>query len=346
MNPMPSRRRTIALAVAATAVVATACGAPERDTTLVVHSPLPGEAVNAAIEIFERDFERVDVRVVEATAEETVAALRSGEAIDVWWGAPGVEMEVAADDGLLQMYAPPWLRQPGIGLVDPEGRWQVAMISPFVVAFNRENVPLAEAPADWSDLFHQQWTGEVALVDPDQSPEMAHFVSAMIVDGLRSSGGDFHVGFEWLGRLEASVGTYVSDAETAIRMLGDGGALLTVLPRYVVEEARHGDAPWIHYRLPEGGTPMLEIGVAVGANAAQVDLARTFVDLVGTIEVGTAVRRVNRWMPAYGNVATDQLPPDFEIDMQWRPLQPAPDTIARFRDEWVERFGLEVRGRS
>ena len=38
------------------------------------------------------------------------------------------------------------------------------------------------------------------------------------------------------------------------------------------------------------------------------------------------------------------LPDDFEIDMPWRPFPLAPDTIARERDGWMDRWDLEVRG--
>ncbi len=283
--------------------------------------------------------------MVRAEFGETLAALRAGtERIDVWWGAPGTAMEDAADEGLLQPYGPGWLRQPGVGQPDPEGRWQVSQISPFVIAFNRERVPLAEAPTDWIDLFHHGWAEDVVLLDPTRSPEMAHFMSAMIVEALRDDD-DLDRGFDWLARLDGAASEYVAEPGEAIRRLAGGQASLAVLPRHAAEAARHDDAPWIYYRIAESGAPMLSRGVAVAAGSAETELARVFVDLTGTVEVGTVARLHTRWMPGHGDVDMSRLPDDFEIDMQWTPHPLGPDTIARERDGWIERWELEVRGR-
>lgn len=333
------------VAISGVLILVAGCSDPGRDRTLVVHSSLPSEVVAHAEEVFESDFPTVDVRVVEATPEETLEALRSGTGpIDVWWGAPGITMERAADEGLLRAYRPTWVGLPGVGQPDAEGRWQVSQISPFVIAFNREQVPLAEAPTDWIDLFHHGWAEEVVLVDPALSPAMAEFASAMLVEALRDDD-DVMRGFDWLGRLDRATSDYVTDAAQVIRRLGTGEDLLTILPRHVVEEGRHGTAPWLYYRLPESGTPMLSRGIAVAAEAAEPDLARTFVDLTGTVDVATVARLHTRWMPGHGDVDLTVLPDDFEIDMPWRPYAPAPDTIAREGDGWIDRWDLEVRGK-
>ena len=296
-----------------------------------------------AEQVFESDFPIVDVRMVTSTPEATLEALRAGQArIDVWWGAPSTALETAADEGLLAAYQPPWLMQPGVGQPDPEGRWQVSMISPFVIAFNRERVPLAEAPTDWVDLFHHGWAEEVVLLDPLASPDMAEFVSAMIVEALRDDD-DLQRGFDWHLRLDGAAGGYTRDPADAIGRLESGEASMTILPRHVVEDARHGDAPWIHYRLPTSGSPMLSRGVAVTGATPEPELSRVFVDLTGTMDVGTVARLHTRWMPGHGDVDLSRLPEDFEIDMQWRPLPLAPDTIAREMAGWIDRWELEVR---
>lgn len=333
-------------ALALLVLLTSACSESARDRTLVVHSSMPTEVLAYAERIFETDFPTVDVRIVEAAPEETLAALRDGTGpIDVWWGAPGATLETAADEGRLQPYEPPWLGRPGVGRPDPAGRWQVSMISPLVIAFNREQVPLPEAPTDWIDLFHHAWAEEVVLVDPSVSSWMADFVSTMIVRALREDD-DLLRGFDWLGRLDAATGDYVPDAAEAIRRLRTGEDLLTILPRHLVEQARHERAPWIHYRLPESGTPMLSRGIAVTVDAAQPDLARTFIDLAGTMEVGTVARLHTRWMPGHGDVDMSVLPDDFEIDMPWQPIPLAIDTIARQGPGWINRWDLEIRNRA
>lgn len=328
------------------AVVATsACADVERDLSLLVESSLPAELLAFAEEAFEAENPRVDVRVVESTAAETLERLRSGsERIDVWWGAPGTILSIAADEGHLQPYRPPWTRQPGVGQPDPEARWQVSLISPFVIAFNQERVPLAGAPTDWDDLFDVEWFEDVWLSDPSRNASTAHFVGAMIVamGGIEDDPG---LGFDWHLRLDAAVGGYAADDAEVVRRLGTGEALLSILPRHVVEEARHEGAPWIRYTLPLSGTPMLSRGIAVTARAPNPDLARRFVDLTGTLELATVAKLHTRWMPGHGDVEMSRLPSDFEIDMPWTPYPLSPRTIASELDEWLERWTLEVRDR-
>ena len=297
-------RRALGVAVL---LVAPACAdAPDEQTLVVVRSSLPAALLQFAEDAFEADNPTVDVQVVESSDEGSLAELRSGsERVDVWWGAPGTMLAVAGSEGHLQPYRPSWLQQPGVGQPDPEGRWQVSLVSPFVIAFNRERVPLAEPPTDWIDLFHFRWSDEVLLLDPSRNADAAHFVGAMMVQALREDD-DPRRGFDWLLRLDASVGGYPGDATDVIGSLDTGDALLGILPRHVVEESRHGVAPWIRYRLPESGTPMLSRGIAVTADAAEPELARRFVDFTGTMDVSTVASELDAWIERWGLLVRDR----------------------------------------
>ena len=334
-----------ALSVAVLLLTTACADVPREQALVVVRSSLPADLLEYAEDAFEAANPMVDVRVVVSSAEASLAELRSGsEQVDVWWGAPGTMLAVAANEGRLQPYRPPWLQQPGVGQPDPEGRWQVSLISPFVIAFNREQVGLARAPTDWIDLFHFRWSDEVLLLDPSRNADAAHFVGAMIVQALRDDD-DIVRGFDWLLRLDTSVRAYPADPSDVIGSLGTGDALLSILPRNVVEEARNGAAPWIHYRLPESGTPMLSRGIAVTVDAVEPELARRFVDFTGTMDLATVAKLHTRWMPGHGDVDMSRFPSDFEIDMPWSPYARSPDTIATELDGWIERWNLLVRDR-
>jgi iron(III) transport system substrate-binding protein len=315
----------------------------DRDRTLVVHSSLPSAVLDHAEAAFEAAFPDVDVRVVASTPEETLAAVREGEPVDVWWGAPVTVLEAAADEGRLQAHRPSWTNELAIG-GDPEGRWHPSLVSPFVIAFNRERLPIMQAPTEWNDLFHHRLWGEVLLPDPRRSSEMAYFVGAMLVEALRDDD-DLLRGFDWHGRLDRSNDEYLRDTGEIVRRLGSGDALLTILPRYVVERARHDRAPWIHYRLPESGTPLLALGIAITASASDVEAARAFVDLTGGSDLATVVQLHTRWSPASGDVDRADLPPDFELNATVRTFPLAADTIARELAGWLDRWDVDVRGR-
>jgi iron(III) transport system substrate-binding protein len=322
----------------------TACADTSRETTLVVRTSLPEELRDYVEDTFEAANPDVDVRFSEVRPEESLAELQAGAGapFDVWWGPPAQILERAAAAGLLQPYQPPWLRQPGVGQPDREARWQVILVSPFVIAFNHEEVPLARAPTDWADLFHFRWADELYLLDPTSVDEAAYFMGAMLVEALRDDD-DLLSGFDWHRRLDVQAKRYVRESRDIIRALETGDALLTILPRYIVEKARNGDAPWIYYRLPESGTPMLALGVAITARTEVGEVARRFVDHLGTMDVTTASKLYTHWQPGHGDVDMSRFPDGFEIDQRWSPYPLAIDTLVAELDGWVDRWDLKVR---
>ena len=334
---------TVPAAVACAALLAVACGGPDR--MLVVHSSLPDEVNDYAEEAFEEARPDVDVRIVAVGPEETLERLRSGEpqAIDVWWGAPGTVLAHAAEEGLLSRYRPDWAGDSVLDDPDEE-LWHPSLMSPFVIAFNRDSLSLGQAPRDWIDMFHFRFRGEVALPDPAASGPMAHFIGAMLVEQLRG-GGDLAAAFDWLLRLDASVADYVRDPADLLRRLRSGDALVTILPRHVAEAARHGDAPWLHYRFPESGAPVLTRGIAIPAGSSAPQLARAFVDIAGTAGVVTTAMLHTRWTPARRDLEAPELPEDFQLDLPWTPRPPATDTLAAELTDWLRRWEAEVRGR-
>jgi iron(III) transport system substrate-binding protein len=329
-------------ALIACLLVAT-CGDADDGRLLVVHSSVSPALLEAVETRFDEAHADAGIRIVQASDSETLAALRSGDAyVDVWWGAPVTALEVAAQEGLLQRYRPPWV--PETGAFEADDLWHVSLVSPFVIAFNRERVPLARAPSDWIDLFHFRWFDEVTLPDPVADPDAAYFIGTMIVETLRR-GEDLTRAFDWHRRLDGQVARYETSAAEAIRRLGAGEALLAILPLHVVEAARNGDAPWLHYRVPEGGTPLLARGIAIAGSTAKLELARRFVDLTGSLDVATEVLVRSHWRHPHVEVERSRLPSDFEIEAPVTPYALAPDTLAAELDGWLERWDLEVRGR-
>ena len=339
-------RSRLGLAIPLLLTVAAACG-PAADTTLTVRTTLPDELRSYVEESFEELNPTVDVVFTEADEDASLAELRNGAdaaPFDVWWGAPGVALETAADAGLLQPHRPGWLAQPGVGQPNAEGRWQVVLVTPFVIAFSRDDLQLNRAPTDWIDLFHLRWTDELQVLDPVRAPDGSYFMGSMIVQSLRDFD-DLDDGFDWLRRLDGQVSEYVGAPEEAVQALGSGGARLAILPRAEVERARAVAAPWLHYRLPESGTPMLALGVGIVEGSRVVAAAQAFVEHLGRIDVATMSKLHTRWQPGHGDVDMNAFPDDFELDQRWTPYALTVDTLATEVDGWVDRWDAEVRGR-
>jgi iron(III) transport system substrate-binding protein len=333
--------RGVALAAGCLAV---ACG-PRSDKVLVVYSSLPAEVVNSAEDSFEEIWSDVDVRVIRMDDAEAIERIKSGRGEgDVWWGASSSTLTEAARDTLLASFRPSWVEAGSdIAGIDAEERWQVAMVSPFVIAFNREETPLSRAPRDWVDVHHARWRGEVTLLDPALNPAGADFVTGFVGANL-SDGNDVQAGFDRLLRMDAAVESYVGDAEEAVRALGSGDVLLAVLPLHEVERLRHDNAEWLHYRHPESGAPALLRGVAMMYGAPEPDMAKEFIEMVGS-SFATDVTIQTWWLPSRAGLLQPRLPEDHLVPGTAMPWFRLPATTGSESAAWVERWESEVRGK-
>jgi len=321
------------------------CGSDGRDTALLVGTSFPDELRERVERSFEAENPSIDVRFVEAG--DGVAALvnrDSASAFDVWWAAPATVLHRAAEAGLLQPHRPAWVTESGGDAEHVTDLWHPVLLTPFVIAFNREVVPIARAPRDWRDIFHLRWLEEVYALDPTRSADGAYFIGAMAMDALRRDG-DVEPAFDWLVRLERQIGRWVGEPGDAIRALGADNAKLAILPRAVVEAARSRDASWLHYRAPTTGTPQLTLGIAIMRGTTVDEAARRFVDHVGTTEVVTESKLLTHWDPAHGAVAETRLPSGFEIEQRATVYPLALDTLVTEIDGWVSRWDLQIRGR-
>jgi iron(III) transport system substrate-binding protein len=332
------------LALAAVAYAAAACG-PSTDQVLVVYSPLPSGVVEYAEDRFEEMWTNVDVRIVRMNDAEAMERIASGRGDgDVWWGAASATLQRAASDNLLAPYRPSWVEQGAdIAGVDHEGRWQVAAVSPFVIAFNRELTQLTKAPRDWADLSHLRSRGEVAFLDPALSASGAAFLAGML-EGSLADGADETEGFDRLLRLDATRGMYASDEEQAVRALGTGDAVVAVLPLHSVERLRHENADWLHYRHPVSGGPGLMLGVAMLHGAPRPETAKEFIEMVGG-DVAAEVAVQTWWRPAHGPLVEARMPDDHFLPGEALVWFGHPAAAVAQMSAWLERWEDEVRGK-
>ena len=317
---MPGERRLAALAVLAATLGIVSCdGARQR---LVVATSLPEALRDDVEEAFETEHPDVDVSFVEVEGDGlSTADLGNG---DVWWGGDAVSMRQHELSGAI-------------------AEWALVATTPLVIAFNRELVQLSRAPADWVDVFHHRWTDEVAVPDPTRTPEGRTFASAMIVEALRDDD-DLARGFDWLMRLDVQTAEYYGSVDDALRALRLGGSGLAVLPRSAAEAARARGASWMHYRIPQSGTPALAFGVAVVAGTDASGPARRFYDFVRSTDVLTRTKLQTWWEPL-DPVDESAVPEDFMLAQGLSAFPLAIDTLAAESQDWIERWDREVRGR-
>lgn len=351
LDPVTVRAGAGVFSLGAGLLLAACAGEGGREVTLRVRTDLPDELRSYVERTFEEAHPTVDVRYSTGTPERSLDDVSASVApdeppFDVWWGVPARTLEAAATDGLLTPYRPDWMESSGEARIGParvDDAWQFLLTTPYVLAFNREELQLTRAPRDWLDLFHFRWTDDVEVLDPTRSEAGAWLVGSTVARYADSVGVD--VGFEWLTRLDGQVDAYAPDSEAAIAALRAGVSSVAILPRVEVERRRSQGDAWLYYRMPESGTPVLGLGVAIVDRTPALDAARAFVDHLGGTDVATEAKRATHWDPAYGRVDEGRIPPDFEIERSWSPYPLDGHAVSTGLDSWLERWEVEVRGK-
>jgi ABC-type Fe3+ transport system substrate-binding protein len=292
--------------VLAALVLAIACGGGR--TRLVVRTDFPKELRDAVESAFEEQYPDVDVRfsVADDSASLREVMDESEPApFDVWWGASAVALDQAARSGRL-------------------GGWMPLRSTPFVIAFDRNVVTIAQAPRDWLDLLHHRWADEIVVPDPSRSEVGGLLAGAIVAERTRTEGESW-IGFEWLERLDGQVVSYVPDEEEALRSLRLGTSSLAIVRLATVEEARE-DNETLYFRVPESGGPVQVSGAGTVATSNISNLAERFVEHLSRVG-----RSGEHWPAGWSPVRDDDLV-DLEMVVDSLPL-------------WLDRWSADVRGR-
>lgn len=313
---------------------------------LLVHSPLDADVLDWVEQGYEAHRPDVDLRWIQIPSDETLRLLREGPAEewpDVWLGAPAWILAKAAGEDRLTATSATWARDTGSDVRDPTGRWIGVLLDPLVIAFDRDQVSLGQAPRDWIDLFHPRWAGDVLVPDAPGSLAGALLVGTLMGRDLLE-GGDGSGGLDWLRRLDATVREYPADEATVARYLIQGRGSFAVLR---MSAAVHGveSSERLAWRLPETGTPVLVQGVALVAGSLATRDGEAFVEWLGRPEVMSEVAARQRQLPVLP-VRDDTSTPASLVRARagLRAWAMDADTLAIYLERWVERWRSEVRG--
>jgi iron(III) transport system substrate-binding protein len=325
--------------------VLAACGGDGREV-LTVYSPHGREMLRAFEARYEALHPEVDVQTVDMGSQEVLDRLRSERAnpqADVWWGAPANMFEDAAQDSLLERFAPTWAGALSADARDPEGTWHGTYVTPEVIAYNSDVIPADSAPQDWDDVLHPRWRGKVLIRDPMASGTMRTIFGMVMHRSLRATG-DTAQGFDWLRRLDGQTKEYVLNPTMLYQKLGRQEGLITLWDMPDIE-ALQGTYP-IAYVFPRSGTPLVVDAVAVVRGSTNATRAREFVEWIGsTGEVSTAARQFAR-LPARADIPGDSLPPRLREAQARIRAEPLDWAVLQARTtEWMRHWDEHVRGK-
>ncbi len=323
-------------------------GCSDGRAILTVYSPHGREQLLAFEEWYEARRPDVDLQWVDMGSQEVLDRVRSEKAnpqADVWYGGPAWFFSRAASEGLLEAYRPQWADAVAEDARGREDMYFGAYLTPVVIAYNSDAVTAEEAPKDWDDVLDPRWTGTILIRDPVASGTMRTIFGMIVERGLRESG-DTAAGFEWLRRLDGQTKEYVLNPALLYQKLVRQEGVLTLWNLPDVLQLQDQGVP-IQYVLPQSGTAIIVDAIAVVKGAKQPELARDFIEYVGSIEGQLRAARVLRRNIVRTDLPADSLP-DWLIrvtgELKSMPLDW--DVIESRGREWIKYWDSHVRGSS
>jgi iron(III) transport system substrate-binding protein len=209
--------------------------------------------------------------------------------------------------------------------------------------YNSKAIPAAEAPREWDDLLDPRWKGKILIRDPLASGTMRAVWGWVLSKSVRETGSP-DAGFQWLRRLDAQTKEYVFNPilmyEKVVRQEG----LITIwdLPDTLLERQRGSP---LQYVFPKSGTPVIDDAVGIVAGSKHPELARAFVDFLGSREIQILAAEKTFRLPARTDLG-DALPAwarDVEREMVTAPIDW--DLVEREGAGWMATWDRTIRGK-
>lgn len=320
----------------------------ETGTVLTVYSPHGREQLVLFEKRFEAAHPGVDVQWVDMGSQEALDRIRSERANpqgDVWFGGPALFFSRASAQGLLEPYRPFWADSVIAEARGPGDLYFGVYLTPAVIAYNSDAVSKDEAPRDWDDVLEPRWKRKVLIRDPLASGTMRTIFGMIMYRSLEATG-DTAAGWDWLRRLDAQTKEYVLNPAILYQKLARQEGLITLWNLPDVLRVKEQDFP-LEYVLPASGTPVLVDGIAVIKGTRQPELARAFVDYVGSVEGQLVAARL-----AFRNLTRTDIPGDslpewlIQVNSELEPMDLDWVLLEARGREWMKYWDAHIRGSS
>jgi len=322
------------------------CGGDDADT-LLLYSPHGRDLLTLMEETYEAENPGVDVRWLDMGSQEIYDRVRSEAAnpqADVWFGGPSTIFARGAAEGLLEPYRPAWADAVPEGYNDPEDRYFAVYRTAPVILYNADAVPAGEEPDDWEDLLDPRWRDEILIRDPMASGTMRTFFGMVLVRSLAETG-DTRQGFDWLRRLDGQTKEYVLNPVLMVEKLVRREGLVTVWELTDALWQQEWQRP-LAFRFPASGTPIIVDSIGLVEGASNPELARRFIDWVGSPQAQLLAAREAFRLPARNDLPAEELPAWAQQVL--RDIVPADvdrELIERYGQEWMATWDRTVRSR-
>jgi len=296
-----------ALGAALAIVLVSGCG--DGRIPLTLYSPHGRDHLTLLEHEFERLHPDIDVRFLDLGSQEVLDRLRLERVnpqADVWFGGPTTLFERGVRDSLLAPYRPSWADAVDSSGIGPGDLYYPVYRTPAVIVYNRAAVPDSIVPRDWEEVLAPRWRDKVLIRDPVASGTMRAIWGLILQRSIQQTG-DTAQGMAWLRRLDAQTRTYALSPALLDAKLARQEGLVTLWDLPDVLIARSKGMPF-GYAFPSSGTVVIDDAIALVAGAPHPEVARQFIDFVGSVDGQIlAADRVFR-LPARHDLPADRIP--------------------------------------
>ncbi|WP_249869184.1 ABC transporter substrate-binding protein [Oceanobacillus saliphilus] len=236
---------------------------------ITVYTSVPQDLVDEFKAAFEEAHPGKTVDVFRAASGELLAKLQAEHdadsvQADVVWVADFQSAEALKELGLLEQYESTEKDAVNSNLIDPEGYYYGSRIINMVLAYNTN----VEAPASWNDLHNPAYEGKVGL------PSVSSGTSFSFVGSLAA---DDNFGWEFFEKMRENGGKQYSNNQDVAERVVTGELAIAPVLDYMVTGMKLQGSP-IDYVIPEEGLVMVASPIALVADSAAPETAKSFID--------------------------------------------------------------------
>ncbi len=311
------------------------------EDTVVVYSPHGSDILGEFEKLFEEEY-GIDMQFLDMGSQEILDRVRSeanNVQADVWWGAPQLNFDQAAADGLLAEYKPSYADALDEMYHHEDWMWSGTSITPEVILYNTQEISEEEAPKDWDELIEPKWEDELIIRYPLASGTMRTIYSAMIYRTYKDTE-DPQAGYDWLKKLDENTKEYSANPEIMYNQVAKGVGSLSVwnMPDTVMLAEEKGYP--FDYVIPESGTPVLTEGIAILNDAPHPKAAEAFYEFVNTKEAAKLLAEKYYRIPTREDV--EDLPA-WITETEINPMEIDWEVFDEKQSEWMEYWDNNIK---
>jgi len=234
---------------------------------------------------FEEQF-GITVNYVRMSSGESLARIRAEKdnpQFDIWWGGPIDSFVAAKDEGLLEQYNSPNMKnlRDQEKFKDADNYWAGIYVGTLGFCTNEDWLaanPGVEAPTSWDDLLKPEFTGQILVAHPSTSGTSYTALSTV----LQIRGQD--EGWEYLRKYAGQMLQFTKSGAAPAKFVGQGEAAVGIVFSHdIVHEIEDNGLP-LKLTFPAEGTGYEIGGMGIIKGAAHLDAAQKWFDWALTPE--------------------------------------------------------------